>query len=591
MIDWALPLVLLLLALAPHALRAAGGCQTFPRNLSSYQRVEIHCPDNARVENPDDVRQAEVEAVFVSPSGRQWRMPGFFYRDYRLDDGRFTEQGQPEWRVRFTPAEAGTWKARVRLKIGAKNEDVSAGEFRVTAAKARGFLRRSAANPLALEYDNGEPLIAIGGNPYYYGTTLGKPLPAGRSQEVIHYMEKIAAAGGTFCRLRMDGRYIPLEMTPDPVTGYQGIGHYHGPSAWEIDQIVNAAERLNLTLMLCVDDALLVVDEWFGAAQRMYNFYRKENGGPLADVAEFWTDPEVARYFKQKMRYCVARWGASPAIGVWQFFNEVKLKPDAVDKATRWHADMAAYWRRQDPWKRPVSTSLQADYRANRAVWQLWDVPELDVISYHSYATDQVERFAEADPTILRQNRKPLFIGEFGPSNEVKAKTGGSARTADPTGLHMHNGIWAAGLTGAVGALEWWFRGYTETLDLYHIFTGYSRFTADWKINKEPWTPFEAQVDAPYHAYGMRGGGQVRMWIYNSENTYAKVALQGPPKSSPPAQIVITGLAPGAYEVEWWDTWKGEPGRREKVEGKTDSLVLRFPGTLSDVACKIRPQR
>lgn len=97
---------------------------------------------------------------------------------------------------------------------------------------------------------------------------------------------------------------------------YLKKGYY--AAAWASDQIVETARKLGLTLMLCIENANGTVNGDTSKNRVKYNFYMKENGGPLDNIKDFWCNEEVKRLYMQKIRYCVARWGANPAIGVWE---------------------------------------------------------------------------------------------------------------------------------------------------------------------------------------------------------------------------------------------------------------------------------
>lgn len=774
------------IAMACFVRMAAGAqieCRLSAKHSAAYNRVEIRFPNLFEVDNPDDPRQADVEGVFVSPSGREWRVPGFLYQDFARQDGHIVPRGKPEWCVRFAPIEPGQWNARVRARVAGKTFSAEAGAFEVTPARARGFLRRSKANPRALEFENGEPLVAIGSNLFPTDaeeTTLGKPLGSRRAVEVIRYLERTAKAGGTFCRLRMDYNHLPIEMTADEATGYQGPGRYHAQSCWEVDQIVEAAERLGVTLMLCIECANTTVDNYEGKGSfpLRYNYYLSKYGGPLhsSDAREqFWTDPEVKRLFLQKIRYCVARWGASSAVGVWEFFNELCMWPNRVDQIVAWHRDLAARWRSADPYKRPITSSLLQPYSPEAYWWRVFDAPEIDLVQYHTYDFDDLARgIGTWNLEIEDRADKPLFVGEFGSDRHLWKELDADAKAADgeptvnrhhrldPTGVHLHNGIWAAGMTGAVGALPWFTCDYVDPCDLYHVYTGFSRFTADWKLNAGAWRPVATRVSAnldgaghdrwapfplplnerpwarreevytigrdgsigyqhagasgsrstatfvntflfasdpsfwptfevdypadgrlivtvryvaadpdtetvslivqlddqevarrsfpvgegrgkksaylqqknewistyddqiaiavpagtrrirlgssgkgrmsvdytltpyldrvlsTYRAYAMGLGDEVRLWVHNTQNTHVNHYREKAPTKAPPAVIRVPTNSSGRYEVEWWDTYKGEPTRHDRVEADEGILTLWFPGTTSDEACIIR---
>ena len=76
--------------------------------------------------NPFDFDEFLVQGHFVAPSGKEVVVDGFPYRDFeRALEGRnekLTPKGETEWRVRFTPVEAGTHRIWVtaRPKSGAE---------------------------------------------------------------------------------------------------------------------------------------------------------------------------------------------------------------------------------------------------------------------------------------------------------------------------------------------------------------------------------------------------------------------------------------------------------------------------------------
>lgn len=747
---------------------AAGGAVAAewqaPAQIRAFEIAEYRIADSfGAIDNPDDPRQAELIGRFRSPSGRTIEIPGFLHRDFEYAADAIVPTGKTEWRIRFTPPEPGEWTAGATLAIGGKAVEFGPSPLRVEAnAQARGFLRRAKANPLALEWQNGDPLLAIGSN-VFPSTRLGQPVGTERARDVIRYLEKTAAAGGNFCRMRMDSWFLPLECSPDEASGYLGAGRYSPLAAWEMDRIVEAAERVGIGLMLCISNTNAHVDSVETDAHRSaYNFYMKSKGGPLDRREDFWTDPEVYRLFEQKIRYCVARWGASPAIGIWEFFNEVKIDASNIDRVADWHARLARYWRAIDPYKRPIATSPVGGYVNEPHWWKLFSAPDIDLVQYHTYKYDDLAEGIGADNlSIVAQTDKPLIVGEFGTRKATRLAEFGSAGSddrLDPEGWHIHNGLWASAMTGAAGAWPWFIRTHIDALNLYWRYTGLARFAADWRINQAPWKPVEVivesaadyqpqsgeyadfnvpmlqkmarpesdvfaigrdgsvdggqingylfgiggrkdmsrpptfKVDFPvagrfvvtvgtivskedyaneivveldgreaarkafpvgkgmgksgeyveaygnwrvtygeaiaiemapgphevrlsytgsdrvdvairlenyldprfvaiYRAFAMAAGEEARLWIQHKQSDYASRFRGNGPASAPPARLRMPMSQPGQYEAEWWDTVKGEPVSRDSVECANGEIALEFPGTLSDMACKIMKTR
>ncbi len=80
-------------------------------------------------------------------------------------------------------------------------------------------------------------------------------------------------------------------------------------------------------------------------------------------------------------------------------------------------------------------------------------------------------------------------------------------------------------------------------------------------------------------------------WIQNGESTWANHARHAEEiRPFPAAAYTLDGFADGAYEVEWWETWKGAPLRCETVRASGGKLTLNPGPVATDVAAKIRPR-
>lgn len=513
--NYLLPCAILLAASSCGAVAAELNATLSKTSVVAYEKVEVSFDDALKVDNPADPRQADVWGVFTAPSGRIVRVPGFFYQPFERSDDAITPIGKATWRVRFTPTEVGKWTASVEAAANGKTLKSKAGVFEITAPTSapRGFLRRAKANSLALEFENGEPLIAIGPN-VFPKTKLKQPVGVSRATDVIRYLEGTAEAGGNFARLRMDSWFIPLELPKDEASGYEGAGRYQPQACWEVDQIVDAAERLGVTLMLCISNTNANVDARPDDYRHRYNMYHKDNGGVLESNEDFWTHPEVRRLFAQKIRYSVARWGASPAIGFWEFFNEVKLSDEKIDEIVDWHVGLSREWRALDPYDRPIATSPVGGFADTDYWWKLFDTPEIDLVQYHTYRYEDLAwGIGESNLGIVARADRPLIVGEYGSSKALRVSLGGTASdpNLDPAGVHLHNGMWASVMTGGAGASPWFIQNYIDTLGLYTSFTGLSRFCADWKINEGPWRPAKVQVGAYPQSLGDQRWGELNL--------------------------------------------------------------------------------
>ena len=78
------------------------------------------------------------------------------------------------------------------------------------------------------------------------------------------------------------------------------------------------------------------------------------------------------------------------------------------------------------------------------------------------------------------------------------------------------------------------------------------------------------------------------MWVQNKEHTWWNAA-RGDVTPVKAAEITLSGLGPGSYEVEQWDTYTGKVVRRETLASRDGQVTLATPEDLSpDVAYNVR---
>ena len=77
------------------------------------------------------------------------------------------------------------------------------------------------------------------------------------------------------------------------------------------------------------------------------------------------------------------------------------------------------------------------------------------------------------------------------------------------------------------------------------------------------------------------------VWMQNRESDWYNHG-RGPVAAVPASRITLSGFADGEYDLEWWSTWKGEPGHRERVRAEAGRLTLDAGEVATDVAVKVR---
>ncbi len=452
------------------------GSVTLDRStLRTYETVEAAVNISATYSNPFDPDEIRVEAEIAAPGGRRLRVPGFFGAPMQVErvgaSERLRVAGTAGFRVRYTPAVAGEHTIVVVATDRTGTVRSKPVKLTVTRGTSPGFVRRSAKAPAYFAFDNGAPFIAIGENVCW----ASDPTPI---ETYSKWFKGLGAAGGNWARLWLAYNEKGLEWsaapTPRPGTGtYGGLGRYALDNAWRLDEIIRIAERNGIYLMLCLGTyGEFTQGGFFNEGMWVSNPYNKANGGPCAEPADFWTNAEARRAYKKRLRYLIARYGHSPHVFAWEFWNEV---PPTNEQAA-WVAEMAAYLKENDPYGHLVSTTYGND--------TVWKCPNVDFTMTHMYGqAGNTPVFTEQIVAHTRDHRrfeKPYILAEFG----IDWQAPDTRWDPKASGINMHNGLWSGLLAGGAGtAMVWWWDSYVHPGDLYRLFRPVRKFAdaVDWQ--------------------------------------------------------------------------------------------------------------
>ena len=84
----------LLSAAAPEIIRL----RQRPDSVGLYEKFEVSLELKCDFVNPFDPDEIDIQAEFISPSGKKWKINGFY--DFSMST---------LWKVRFSPDETGKW--------------------------------------------------------------------------------------------------------------------------------------------------------------------------------------------------------------------------------------------------------------------------------------------------------------------------------------------------------------------------------------------------------------------------------------------------------------------------------------------------
>lgn len=549
--------------------------------VERYEKIELTLDIEATYQNPFDPSQIEVQADFSGPDGKTSSVPAFYWQDFTstLSGGRevLVPQGQPAWKVRYTPTQAGQWTYTISVKTPAGNAASEPATLEVKPSARHGFLRVDQRDPAYFAFDDGTPYIAIGENAGWYGE--------GGSHDYQRWFGRLQASGANFARLWMASWAMGIEWSDT------GLGDYTRrlDRAWQLDQVFALAEQNDIFLMLSLLNhgafSTTTNPEWD------QNPYNAALGGPCATPQEFATNQQSRELFKRRLRYIAARWGYSTNLLAWEWWNEVDWTPIAPRPILApWITEMSGYLATVDPYQHLRTTSYGVT--PNDAVF---DMPEIDIVQRHVYETADPSQSFPQGMAQMRRIRKPALYGEFGTG------ANGADSSVDREGVHIHNGLWAGIMAKGSGtAMTWWWDSYIDPLDLYGLFAGPATFLKDEDLAAPGYrSGTDRVVDGNAIALLLKSHNRALGWIKNRDYSYNGLQLQYTsaqrqgkdfePVYTPVAgaTLVVIGLDAGTYTVEWWDTRGKGVLETAPVAAEGQELRLSIPDFDRDVAFKL----
>jgi hypothetical protein len=548
-----------------------------------WEKFEIMIELDATFNNPYDPQDIRLDAQFESPSGETMVVPGFYYQDFNFTIANGTQtmrpDGDPTWRVRFTPTEAGAWRYRVIATTPTSSARGTWMTFNALEAINHGFIRIDSRNPRYFAFDDGTPYFPVGEN---IGWSVGQSLV-----DYQTWMDGLAGADGNFIRVWMASWEFGIEWLDT------GLGNYERRQdrAFELDQVFNMARERDIYIMLSLINhgqySETTNPEWES------NPYNAANGGPLNTPIEFATNPDAIRFWHQRLRYIAARWGYSTNLMTWEWWNEINWTPLVdPDVLAPWVARSAAYLRTLDPYDHLITHS-----GSQVGDTMVWGQESMDFTQAHIYDPSSLVLSFEAAITnwLRTYPDKPFLMGEFG-----------SPAPIDTEGVMLHSGLWSAPMNGAAGtAMLWWWDTHIEPNDLYYHFAGIAAFYAEEDLGARQWTATTAELSERPNSriYGQQANDYALLWIVNRQYSPESLidlyegnlidGVENPLDITFPdvegVSMTLTGLDDGTYTVEFWDTIAGTISETRTVEISGGTVTIAIPTFNRDWGIKIKP--
>lgn len=522
--------------------------------LPRFESLELVVAVEARYGNPYDARQVRLDGVFIGPDGYQWHVPGFW-------------DGEGAWRVRFTPSAEGEWRYQITIQDAGGLSQSAEGTFDTTPSDLHGWLAvgswvTPAYSSRYLAFRDGTPFYGVG-----HGDALNILDDQYFEENGVGLFDIMKAAGENYVVWWPLYSYSPLKTSYD---------NYSVADMSMIDLVVKDAQKEGIFLVFTIWDhpELRAQGHPWGPGRWETNGFKN-----LGDIASFFTSEEAWAWQENFYRYIIARWGYSPAIGIWQTVSEIN-GTNSFAQTDDWHKKVNDYFIANDPYRHPTTASMSGDTDWP-AGFQMMDASQVHVYALDQDAVKSAQIIARWTQKMWEAQEKPNWVGEFGfQDNRYYPEM-------------FHNSIWAAlGAGAAMTPAEWNDRGGwgKMTPEMYADNNRLAQFVASIplvSLNPVPLTI--SSSDAQVRAWGVAGQNGGLFWVqdfamqgqYIDDVRAANTLRQG-------VVLGIQGLADGTYAITPYDTWQGTNLASFEVSCTAgQSCQMTLPNFKADMAFKV----
>jgi hypothetical protein len=537
---------------------------------------EASVPNEEKL-NPYLDWELRVETIFISPlNGQQISIDGFYTRDYDRNavsslpipqdfeaytDAEYVALG--EWvvnsqfenypfRVRFAPPHVGKWKAKVRIHV---NEEMLFESndfiFQVIQSNNPGYVNRD-GHRRYMRYNN-KTFYPIGCNlpwpetdrvvdPELWDYLCHPGFDEDGQPEMIcieegyrsHYsaprvydkykerLVQLIQNGGNYFRTIMYPTSTEIE--------WEKLGDYTERlhMAQELDDILEIAEQNDVFLHWNFQ-IHYNFQESEVAYNRQWSWDKSMNGfdfcykqfGTETNPMGFFTDQEAKKYFKQKLRYILSRYGYSTSIGAWELISEINnIRPfeftsnyyktgNNWQTFRDWQVEMANYVKSLYHGQIHLLTSSYGEAKVlqdntfNHNSFDLMSVNGYDYQepSFASHFINEVSKKhlnESLSSSYSYYNEKPMIFSEGDPL-EVHCWE---------SGTELKRAMWQSMFSGLAGYFSWDLRFHP---DLYPELGRMKNFISQFELEAERWHPGASKIF---------DFSDQRTWIYKDQ--YAK---------------------------------------------------------------------
>jgi len=497
--------------------------------VGCYDKFEITFWLDAEFENPYDPDDINITATFTSPTGKEWKINGF-YTSIKSQSW-LTNWA---WQVRFSANEIGKWNYIIDVRDRNGSMQSERTTFTVVNSDYRGAIK-VAQNNRYLEYDDGTPFYGVG---LWVNNT--------QEEEVMDELKDVGV------------NFISQVMTPLE-TWTSGLGKYDQEQCSKVDELLAVLEDREMQLALNFwFQSYLSETTWGGGNVRWFD-------NPYSSIMEckdFYRNEEGWAYQEKLYRYMIARWGYSRSLAIWFIVDEVNgtdgwVKGDST-QAGVWVKKVHDYFKENDPWNHPTTGTRSGGidqwwYDAYEAT----DIPGREIYEAQGFAmnktgqvdkgerhplTDSYRNYNEQISKLWNGWEKPCVIPETGWDHTFYMM--------QMPGYYslFHNALWVSLASGSAMSPFWWaYNNHMNDIVVSNQMLSYRNFSNKIPFSKltNP-TPLEIENSAG-DAYAIGSEQMVFGWAVNADSDVAGKI------------ITISKLKKGKYRLMLYHTWLGRP--------------------------------
>lgn len=515
-----------------------------------YDKLETRFDIKGDFVNPFDPDEIDVSVIFTAPSGKEWKMFGFYnYSSW-----------QTMWMVRFSPHEKGSWKYVIHVKDRTGETSSETMSFAVVDSPFKGPMQ-IAANKRYLQYADGTPYYGVGlwFNDGYADFNDGRIT----GEELDHLKE-------------LGVNFISTFITPLETWG-SGLGRYDQNLCGRLDEVLEMCEEREILLSLNIWFHSYISEKVWGGGNSRWNSNPYQL---VCNVKDFFSDDKSWEYQEKLLRYFVARWAYSRSLGIWFVVDEVNgtegwVKGDSLG-AANWGRKIHEYFKKNDPYNHPTTGTRSGGIREWwQQGYEIFDMPGREIYEAQGFPiikdgsiessethplTYSYRNYAGQVQKLWANFEKPAIIPETGWDHTFY-------EMSMPGYLSQyHNALWVTLATGTAMSPFWW--AYSNRLNdnvVTYQLLNFRQYVDEIPFSKLTNIQPVKIENSDGDAYAMGSDHMIFGWVANAKTDMANKT------------ITLPDIDRGKYRLRIYHTWRGEFIYDEEIENTRNKITFDIP--------------